>query len=74
MATGTIDEQKNEVAKVATAAVLATATVMLPLAATSTQRMMRRMGRRWGQLHRLIYLIAVLAILHFWWMRAGKNR
>lgn len=47
--------------------------LLLPLAATSNQRMMRWMGRRWGQLHRLIYLIAVLAILHFWWMRAGKN-
>ena len=47
--------------------------LLMPLAATSTDRMMRRLGRRWSMLHRLIYLIAVLAILHFWWMRAGKN-
>lgn len=47
--------------------------LLLPLAATSSDRLMRRLGRRWAQLHRLVYLIAVLAILHFWWMRAGKN-
>ncbi len=51
-----------------------TAFVLLwPLALTSTNAMMRRLGRRWQTLHRLIYLVAVLAILHFWWMRAGKN-
>ena len=47
--------------------------LLLPLAITSSNRMMRWLGRRWGMLHRLIYLIAVLALLHFWWMRAGKN-
>ena len=47
--------------------------LLLPLAATSPDRIRRRLGRRWAQLHRTIYLIAVLAILHFWWMRAGKN-
>lgn len=47
--------------------------LLLPLAATSSDAMMRRLGRRWQQLHRLIYVIAALAILHFWWMRAGKN-
>ena len=47
--------------------------LLLPLAATSTNAMQRRLGRNWARLHRLIYLIAVLAILHFWWMRAGKN-
>lgn len=47
--------------------------LLVPLAATSTDAMVRRLGRNWGRLHRLIYLIAVLAILHFWWMRAGKN-
>jgi len=46
---------------------------MLPLAATSTQAMMRRLGRRWAQLHRLVYAIAPLAVLHFWWHKAGKN-
>jgi sulfoxide reductase heme-binding subunit YedZ len=47
--------------------------LMLPLAATSTNAMMRRLGRRWVELHRLVYLIAPLAILHFWWHKSGKN-
>jgi methionine sulfoxide reductase heme-binding subunit len=47
--------------------------LLVPLAATSTQAMIRRLGRRWTQLHRLIYPIAVLAILHYWWIKAGKN-
>ena len=42
--------------------------LLLPLAATSFQRAMRALGRRWGQLHRAIYVIAVLAVLHFWWL------
>jgi len=41
---------------------------LLPLAATSTRAAMRRLGRRWGQLHRLIYVIAVLVVLHFLWL------
>ena len=41
--------------------------LLLPLAATSTQRMMRRLGRRWQQLHRLVYPIAILAVWHFYW-------
>jgi sulfoxide reductase heme-binding subunit YedZ len=47
--------------------------LLWPLALTSTNAMVRRLGRRWQSLHRLVYLIAILAILHFWWMRAGKN-
>lgn len=47
--------------------------LLIPLAMTSTAAMQRRLGRNWARLHRLIYLIAVLAIVHFWWMRAGKN-
>ena len=47
--------------------------LLLPLAATSPDRIRRWLGRRWAVLHQLIYLIAVLAVLHFWWMRAGKN-
>ncbi len=44
------------------------------LAATSFNRAMRWMGgRRWQRLHRSVYAIAGLALLHFWWMRAGKN-
>jgi sulfoxide reductase heme-binding subunit YedZ len=47
--------------------------LLLPLAATSTDQMMRRLGRWWGKLHQLVYGVAVLAVLHFWWMRSGKN-
>lgn len=47
--------------------------LLIPLAATSTRAMARRLGRRWQTLHRLVYVIGVLAILHFWWMRAGKH-
>ena len=48
--------------------------LMTPLAATSFNRAIRALGAaRWKALHRLIYLIAPLAILHFFWMRAGKN-
>lgn len=44
------------------------------LAATSFNRVVKAMGaRRWQQLHRLVYLIAGLALLHFFWMRSGKN-
>jgi sulfoxide reductase heme-binding subunit YedZ len=46
---------------------------LIPLAATSTDRMMRQLGRWWGRLHRLIYAVALLAVLHFWWMKSGKN-
>jgi len=43
--------------------------LMLPLAVTSANAMVRKLGaRRWIALHRLIYLIAPLAVLHFWWM------
>ncbi|HQW09305.1 MAG TPA: protein-methionine-sulfoxide reductase heme-binding subunit MsrQ [Steroidobacteraceae bacterium] len=41
--------------------------LLIPLAATSTQRMMRRLGRRWQTLHRLIYPISILAAWHFYW-------
>lgn len=47
--------------------------LMTALALTSTQAAMRRMGRRWQQLHRAVYLIGMLAILHLWWHKAGKN-
>lgn len=47
--------------------------LLVPLAATSTNAMMRRLGRRWQELHRLVYAIAVLAVLHYWWHKAGKN-
>jgi sulfoxide reductase heme-binding subunit YedZ len=41
--------------------------LLLPLAATSTNAMMRRLGSRWQKLHRLVYVIAVLGVWHFWW-------
>jgi sulfoxide reductase heme-binding subunit YedZ len=41
--------------------------LLIPLAVTSTNAMMRRLGRRWQTLHRLIYVIAILAVWHFWW-------
>ncbi len=46
---------------------------MTALAATSTQWAMRTMGRRWQALHRAVYLIGVLAIMHLWWHKAGKH-
>lgn len=41
--------------------------LLTPLAVTSTNKMMRRLGRRWQQLHRLVYVIAVLGVWHFYW-------
>ena len=47
---------------------------MLPLALTSFNAAIRWMGvKRWQTLHRVVYAVAVLAVLHFFWMRAGKN-
>jgi methionine sulfoxide reductase heme-binding subunit len=47
--------------------------LLIALALTSPRAMVRKLGRRWQTLHRAIYLIAALAILHFWWMKAGKH-
>ncbi|MEE2977124.1 MAG: protein-methionine-sulfoxide reductase heme-binding subunit MsrQ [Pseudomonadota bacterium] len=48
--------------------------LMIPLAATSTNAMVRRLGgKRWQWLHRLVYVTGVLAILHYWWHKAGKH-
>lgn len=47
--------------------------LLVPLAATSPRAAARKLGRRWQTLHRAIYAIAALAILHFWWMKAGKH-
>ena len=41
--------------------------LLLPLALTSNRWSMRRLGRRWQRLHRLVYLIAILAVWHFYW-------
>ncbi|KRG41402.1 sulfite oxidase [Stenotrophomonas panacihumi] len=42
--------------------------LLVPLAITSTQGWIRRLKRNWGRLHKLIYAIGVLAVLHFWWL------
>ena len=42
--------------------------LLIPLAATSTNAMMRRLGKRWQQLHRLVYLIGGLGVLHYVWL------
>jgi methionine sulfoxide reductase heme-binding subunit len=48
--------------------------LLTPLAATSFNRAVKAMGaRRWQALHKLVYVIAGLGILHFFWMRSGKN-
>jgi sulfoxide reductase heme-binding subunit YedZ len=47
---------------------MTTLLLLVPLAVTSTAGMIRRLGRRWQLLHRLVYVAAVTAILHFWWL------
>jgi methionine sulfoxide reductase heme-binding subunit len=48
--------------------------LLTPLAATSFNRAIKTLGaKRWQLLHKLVYVIAGLGILHFFWMRAGKN-
>ena len=48
--------------------------LLLALAATSCNRAIRWLGAaRWQALHRAVYAVAVLAVLHFWWMRSGKR-
>jgi len=42
--------------------------LLTPLAATSTDAMMRRLKRNWGRLHKLVYPIAILGVLHYWWL------
>jgi methionine sulfoxide reductase heme-binding subunit len=41
---------------------------MIPLALTSTAAMIRRLGKRWQQLHRLAYIAAAGGVLHFYWL------
>jgi methionine sulfoxide reductase heme-binding subunit len=41
--------------------------LLIPLAVTSTNGMMRRLGKRWKSLHRLVYVIALLGVWHYWW-------
>jgi sulfoxide reductase heme-binding subunit YedZ len=42
--------------------------LMIPLAATSNKLMIRKLGRKWKSLHQLVYLIILLAVLHFIWL------
>ena len=42
--------------------------LFLPLAFTSTNAMVRRLGRNWQQLHRLVYVLAPFGVIHFWWL------
>jgi len=52
---------------------LASFFILLPLAVTSTDKMIKRLGGvRWRKLHRLVYAAAILGVLHFYWMKASK--
>jgi sulfoxide reductase heme-binding subunit YedZ len=47
---------------------MATYVILLALGVTSTAGWVRRLGRRWQRLHRLVYVAAVGAVMHFWWL------
>ena len=48
--------------------------LLTPLALTSFNRAIKALGgKRWQLLHKLVYVVAILAVVHFFWMRAGKN-
>jgi len=47
--------------------------MMLPLAISSNTWAMRILGRSWKKLHRLIYVIAITVILHYFWHKSGKQ-
>jgi methionine sulfoxide reductase heme-binding subunit len=48
--------------------------LLIPLALTSTNKMMKRLKRNWSKLHKLIYVIAVLGVLHFLWLVKADTR
>lgn len=48
--------------------------LMLPLALTSTRGWIRRLGRGWARLHRMVYLVALLGIVHFFWVTKADDR
>ncbi len=48
--------------------------LLMPLAFTSTNKMMKRLGKKWKQLHKLVYVIAALGILHFLWIVKADTR
>jgi sulfoxide reductase heme-binding subunit YedZ len=47
--------------------------LLIPLAMTSNHWSLRRLGKYWSLLHKLVYVIAITAITHYWWHKAGKN-
>lgn len=66
----TKDIKKRPFILVGTTALL----LMAPLAATSFKRAIKALGaKRWQALHHLVYAVVLLGLLHFFWMRAGKN-
>lgn len=50
-----------------------TLVLLFPLAMTSNQWAIRKLGRRWTLLHKFVYVIGCTAIVHYWWHKAGKN-
>ncbi len=48
--------------------------LLMPLAITSTRRWIRRLGRRWVKLHRLVYVAGALGVLHFYWKVKADTR
>lgn len=55
------------------AAGLVSVLLMVPLALTSNSFSMRKLGKKWQSLHRLVYPVAIAGIVHFWWHKGGKN-
>lgn len=53
---------------------MAAFSLLLCLAITSTRRWMKRLGARWVQLHRLVYLAAILAVIHHFWLIKADYR
>jgi sulfoxide reductase heme-binding subunit YedZ len=47
---------------------LAAYILLIPLAATSTRKMVQRLGKNWKKLHRLVYFTAVLGVIHYFWL------
>jgi methionine sulfoxide reductase heme-binding subunit len=52
---------------------LLSVTLLIPLALTSNAWSMRKLGTSWKKLHRLVYLVSVIAVVHFYLHKAGKN-
>lgn len=48
--------------------------LLIPLAVTSTRRWIRRLGRRWMELHRLVYAAGALGVLHYYWKVKADTR